>query len=248
MQPNQSVQMLEPPVGVSHLNYFWAQAQRNHQIQVLEQALHKTEHQLRTPLSLIEIYADLLLQNLSDNPLKEQAQSICKIVQEINTSLKRLTRLDAFSLAEPRQYDLSQIVAESIGKLQPCLAQKSISILYEQACEPSSLMLTGDPWQMKQVFTNLFNNAIAFSPENAMITCQWRLTQDEVLIGICDQGPGFSANDLANLFTPFYSRRQNGTGLGLVIARDIIQAHQGRLWADNLPSGGAIISIALPRG
>lgn len=244
MQPSQSAQMLEPPVKYGDLSDLLVQLQQSQKIQALEQTLYKTEHQLRTPLSLIELYADLLQQNLSDNPLKAQAQSICKIVQEINTSLKRLMRLDAFSLAEQRQYNLGQVVAESIEDLQPCLAQQSISIV----CEQASLMLTGDSWQMKQVFTNLFSNAIAFSPENATIACQWRLTQDEVLIEICDQGPGFSPHDLANLFTPFYSRRQNGTGLGLVIARDIIQAHQGRLWADNLPSGGAIISIALPRG
>lgn len=220
-----------------------AQLQLNQQIQTLKQTLHGAEHQLRTPLSLIEIYADLLQQKLSDKALRQQAQHIFKTVREINISLKRLTHWDNQSRSERVRCDLKPLVVECIEELRPYLEQKSIGIL----CDPRSLLLRVDPWQMKQVFMNLLNNAIAFSPQDATITCRWRLTQDEVRIEISDQGPGFSPHALANLFTPFYSCRPDGTGLGLVIAKDIIHDHQGRLWADNLPSGGAIISIALPR-
>ena len=219
------------------------QSHLEHQIQSLKQTLYQTEHQLRTPLSLLEIYANLLHQSAPAAPLKEQAQCICKTVNEINTSLKCLTRGNASSQTERTQCDLKQIAAESIEELQLYLDRKSIRIL----CNCQSLLLTVDFWQIKQVFKNLFNNAIAFSPEGSAITCQWQIYQNEVLIEICDQGPGFSADDLDKVFTPFYSRRRNGTGLGLVIARDMVQAHQGRLWVDNLPSGGANISIALPR-
>jgi hypothetical protein len=220
-----------------------SQTRLNRQVQSLRQALYQTEHQLRTPLALVELYADLLHQSLPDELFKEKANYIRKTVREMDISLKRLTGQKEKSASGQCRYDLSRLIAESVEELQPCLDQKSIRF-QNQGC---SVSLWGDSWQIKQVFKNLLNNAIAFSPQNGVITCQGQIAHNEVLIEIDDQGPGFSQTDLSNLFTPFYSRRSQGTGLGLVIARDIITAHQGRLQVSNRPSGGALIAITLPR-
>ncbi|MEM9117479.1 MAG: HAMP domain-containing sensor histidine kinase [Cyanobacteria bacterium P01_F01_bin.56] len=220
-----------------------SQAHLSREVQLLRQALYQTEHQLRTPLSLVELYADLLYQSLAGNPLQETADYICKTVNEIDVSLKRLTRQKEVSQTERRKYNMRHLIAECIEAFQVYLDQKSLVFVSDG--EPISVWV--DPWQLQQVFKNLLNNAIAFSPLNGTITCKWEASPTEVLIKIADQGPGFSSEDLAHLFTPFYSRRPCGTGLGLAIARDIIDAHQGRLQATNQPSGGALISIVLPR-
>lgn len=213
------------------------------QVRSLQKNLSRAEHQLRTPLSLVELCADLLQKNISTQSLKDQAQFICKTVDDINLSLQRLTRWDDAVESDRVLCDLKQVVLETIDSLKVPLEQNQITITSEMP----SLMLTLDVWKIKQVFSNLFSNAIAFSPSGSTISCHWHVFQSEVLIEICDQGPGFSAEDLAKLFTPFYSRRHNGTGLGMIIAKDIISAHQGRLWVANQPAGGAVISIALPR-
>ncbi len=220
-----------------------SKARLNRQVQSLRQALYQTEHQLRTPLALVELYADLLYQSLPDESFKEKADYIRKTVREMDVSLKRLTGQKEGSTSGQCRYDLSCLIAKSVEELQPYLAQKLIR--FQKQGYPVSLW--GDSWQMKQVFKNLLNNAISFSPQNSLITCQWQTAHNEVLIEIADQGPGFSQTDLSNLFTPFYSRRSQGTGLGLVIARDIITAHQGQLQVSNRPTGGALVSITLPQ-
>jgi signal transduction histidine kinase len=110
---------------------------------------------------------------------------------------------------------------------------------------PVPLMMDG--WQMKQVLSNLLSNAVQFSPEGSTVTCHWRIFQQEVMVEVRDQGPGLSEEDIQQAFTPFYSRRPGGTGLGLAIAKKIILDHNGSLWVQNLPSGGAQFSFTLPR-
>ena len=229
-------------LGTRRGNLCVSQARLNRQVQGLRQALYQTEHQLRTPLALVELYADFLHQSLPDESFKEKANYIRKTAREMDISLKHLTGQKEKSISDQCRYDLSRLIAESVEELQPYLDQKSIHF-QKQGCPVSPW---GDSWQMKQVFKNLLNNAISFSPQNSTITCRWQTAHNEVLIEIVDQGPGFSQTDLSNLFIPFYSRRDQGTGLGLVIARDIITAHQGRLQVSNCPTGGALISITFP--
>ncbi len=73
-----------------------------------------------------------------------------------------------------------------------------------------------------------------------------RVGREEVLVQIADSGPGLSEAMLGNLFEPFRTTKESGTGLGLPICRTIVEAHGGRLWAENGPGGGAIFSFALP--
>lgn len=211
--------------------------------QELRKTLYKVDHQLRTPLSLLEIYTDLLQQSPSKESSENHLPHMTQQVNAIRATLDHLTKPEAIPPASNEFSDIQQIFTDSCKELQLYIEQKSIQINGDRP----PLQLAMDAWRIKQVFKNLLNNAISFSPKNGTITCQWQIFQNEVLIELSDQGPGFSSEDLSKIFTPFYSRRRNGTGLGLMIARDIIQAYGGRLWADNLPSGGAVISIALPR-
>ncbi|MEJ1935351.1 ATP-binding protein, partial [Nostoc sp. NIES-2111] len=93
----------------------------------------------------------------------------------------------------------------------------------------------------------ILSNAVYFSPESGTITCSWQIFQTEVLIKISDQGQGLSPEDMQKIFTPFYTRRPGGTGLGLTIAKKIILDHHGNLWAQSVAEGGAQFCIILPR-
>jgi signal transduction histidine kinase len=213
------------------------------EIQLLEQIIQKAAHQLRNPLALVGLYAENLRLSLSASNLQEQANIICETLRDLDHNLNDLIYCGQRSKLRFALQDLRAILQGSIDGLRPLMDQKNIHITYPE----KSINLTVDPLQIKQVFDNLLSNAVQFSPEAGQITCYWNVFQHEVLIEIHDQGPGLSEEDLQRIFTPFYSRRPQGTGLGLSIAQKIVLDHQGSIWAQNLPGGGAQFSITLPR-
>ncbi len=214
-----------------------------HRIQLLEQTIHRVEHQLRNPLELICLYVDVLNQQLAVESFGEQLQQISKAAHTIRHQLSRIKGYSQSSRLQSEQCQLDRLMTEVVESLHPLAAQKSVQI----ECSGATVEITVDPWQFKEALTNLVSNAVYFSPPGETISCRWRVFSRETVIEICDKGSGFSPQDLKKAFTPFYSRRPGGTGLGLTLARKIVLDHQGSLWADNLPTGGACLSIVLPR-
>ncbi|MGK7926175.1 MAG: sensor histidine kinase [Spirulina sp.] len=218
-------------------------SQQQEEIQFLEQLIRRGKHQLREPLALIGLYAENLCLSLSEGQCKEQAQGIRESVRELSRSLKRLLDSDREMRSYPALYDLRKILQETLTVLLPRLAQKNLQLIYPDR----GVILAVDRWQIKQVFEVLLCNAISFSPEGEKLHCNWQILPEEVLVEICDRGAGLSPEDRENAFFPFYSRRVGGTGLGLAIAKDIIDRHQGKIWGENLPEGGARFCFTLPR-
>ncbi|MBE9001279.1 HAMP domain-containing histidine kinase [Nostoc sp. LEGE 12447] len=213
------------------------------EIQLLEDILHRIGHQLRNSLGLIGLYAHNLCLGLEDSPWQEQATIIGESIQDLDTNLNELIDCGQSAKLRVKLQDLRSLVLESIKNLQPLINEKELKILIPE----TSTILKIDKLQMKQVFDNILSNAVHFSPNSGTITCSWQVFQDEVLIKISDQGPGLSQEDLQKVFTPFYSRRRGGTGLGLTIAKKIILDHQGSIWAQALSESGAQFSVILPR-
>jgi signal transduction histidine kinase len=213
------------------------------EIHLLEQIIHKAAHQLRNPLALVGLYAENLRLSLSASTLKDQANIICETLQDLDHNLNDLIYCGQGSKLRFALQDLRTVVQASIDGLRPLIYQKNIHVVYPE--KPVNLIV--DHLQIKQVFDNLLSNAVQLSPEAGQIAFCWSVFQHEVLIEIHDQGPGLSEQDLQQIFTPFYSRRPHGTGLGLSIAQKIVLDHQGSIWAQNLPGGGAQFSIILPR-
>lgn len=213
------------------------------EIQLLEHQLRKAEHQLRNPLALIALYAENLCLGLPAGSLQEQATVIRDTVNQLNTHLTDLIDCGQKSKLRVAPCDLRRVWIESVQGLQPWLDEKHLCV----NCPDKPLSVAVDRWQIKQVFDNLLSNAVHFSPVGGTISCRWQVFRYEVLIEVADQGPGLSEEDLRQAFTPFYSRRSGGTGLGLAIAKKIALDHQGNLWVQNLPKGGAQFSLSLPR-
>ena len=234
----QCVQMIS-----KYLDIYQKRMRQQAEIQLLEQIIQKAAHQLRNPLALVGLYAENLRLSLSASTLQEQANIICETLRDLDHNLNDLLYCGQRSKLRFAVQDLRVILQGSINGLRPLIAQKNIHITYPE----KSINLTVDHLQIKQVFDNLLSNAIQFSPEAGQITFYWSVFQQEILIEIHDQGPGLSEEDLQQIFTPFYSRRPQGTGLGLSIAQKIVLDHQGSIWAQNLPGGGAQFSITLPR-
>lgn len=217
--------------------------QQQHQIQLLEQIIQRVGHQLRQPLSLIGLYAENLHRSLTQEFLQDQAAIIRETTQDLDRNLTELIYCSGYETLRFTWQDLQCLVVESLRGFQAWIAEKQLQVRYPD----TSVVLNLDRLQMKQVFDNLLSNAIHFSPIGSTIVINWQVFHSEVLISIADEGTGLSPADLQYLFTPFYSRRPGGTGLGLAIAQKVVLAHQGNLWAKNLPVKGAEFSLILPR-
>lgn len=231
-----------------HIDALQYHRQHDHKVQLLEQTLHRVEHQLRNPLELICLYTDVLQMDVlheqcSTEVWEEPIQQISKAAQTIKRHLSRIKGYSQSSTLQLEPCRLDALFADVVDALHPLATEKSVQI----ECNGSGVEIYVDTWQFKEVLTNLLTNALHFSPPGERIRCRWRVFAREIVIEICDKGPGFSSQDLKKAFTPFYSRRPGGTGLGLTLSRKIVLDHQGSLWAENQPTGGASLHIVLPR-
>ncbi|MGC1244870.1 MAG: HAMP domain-containing sensor histidine kinase [Spirulinaceae cyanobacterium] len=213
------------------------------QLKLYQQILQQGEHQLRNPLAMIGLYAENLYLRLPEGALRQQAKVVRETVKDLSANLKNLLHCSQQNQLQLSHANFQVILAETIQILEPQLEAKGITLNIPQ----NALTLTVDSWKIKQVFANILSNAVDFSPVGGMITVNWQLFGKELLVEIVDQGPGLTPEVLKHVFTPFYSQKEGGTGLGLAIAKKNILAHQGSIWVENLPNGGAQFSFTLPR-
>ena len=125
-------------------------------------------------------------------------------------------------------------------------------MLFRSDLQPVEL----DYSQMDQVLTNLIENAARYTPPESPIDVSVRSEGEQVIINVADRGPGIPPGDLERVFDKFYRvlpsrqgvRYPTGSGLGLAVSKGLVEAHGGRIWAENREGGGAVFSVALPAG
>jgi two-component system sensor histidine kinase KdpD len=103
--------------------------------------------------------------------------------------------------------------------------------------------------EIDEVLSNLIENATKYTPPQTEISVSVKLVGEEVRVEVADRGPGMPTEELHKVFDPFYrikGSRTSGTGLGLAVARGLVEAHGGRIWAENRPDGGAKFVFTLP--
>ncbi len=215
---------------------------------VRRQFLADVAHELRTPLSVIRGNLEALLDGAfpltpeSLAPVYEETLHLGELVEDLRT----LTLADTGHLPlEKEEMDIGELVAEVVEAVRPVAAEEGIQISLER--EPN-LFVLADPRRIRQVLGNLLSNALRFSPQGSTITISAIRQGSEAWVSVQDQGPGIPEEDLPHIFERFYkadkSRSEGGTGLGLAIAKEIVQAHGGRIWAEN--RNGARFTFSLP--
>ena len=146
--------------------------------------------------------------------------------------------------------DLRGLVHNVLRELSPLLAARHLNLVTELGDRP--LIAKVDPVRFAQVIRNVTANAIKFSPLGSAITVHGRQTdEDNILLSVRDHGPGIPPGELDKIFEAFVQSSTSkdgsgGTGLGLAISKKIMAAHDGHIWADNMPDGGAVFYIDLP--
>jgi signal transduction histidine kinase len=212
-------------------------------------------HELRTPLAIITNYAEFLRQDapgqLSNHASRvlEAALRQREIIESMtNMNLLQLGAIDMKLAAIP----LAQAIDAACAEQRRNADAKQQRLQVTRPTDP--VHVSADPARLPLVFTNVLNNAIRFTPKGGAIDVTIETTATEVHVKVRDTGAGIPTGELANIFRDFYqvqdhmTRRHGGLGLGLAIARGIVQLHGGRIWAESAGvNQGATIHVALPR-
>ncbi|MEP9360641.1 PAS domain S-box protein [Sphingomonas sp. KR3-1] len=142
--------------------------------------------------------------------------------------------------------DIGEAIRASVGAVRQLKVSGGVKI--DCSFDPQPAFVIGDALQIEQVVSNLIRNAVEATAgqERREVMITTRVETEEVCVEVADSGPGLSEAMLENLFEPFRTTKESGTGLGLPICRTIVEAHGGRLWAANAPEGGAVFSFTLP--
>jgi two-component system, OmpR family, sensor histidine kinase KdpD len=216
--------------------------------------LNAVSHDLKTPLASIIASAGSLLQEdiaWTDEERHEFARAIEEEAGYLNrlvTNLLDLSRIEAGALRPDKDWhDLGGLIGDVLGRLRTLTAWHQVAVDVPEELPPVSL----DYLEISDVLLNLIENATKHTPAGTEIRVSAREARGEVQVEVADRGPGMPPEDVQRLFDPFYrvgtaGSRPKGMGLGLAVAKGLVEAHGGRIWAENLPDGGARFAFALP--
>jgi signal transduction histidine kinase len=220
-----------------------------------QQFIADVSHELRTPLTVLRGSLEVVLEE--DRPAEEYREAIGNALLEV----RHLSRLSQNLLFLARgqagritlsfaNVDLVRFVADVTRDLQPAASDRSIDLTAELPEEPVRAFIDGD--RMQQVLHNLLENAIRYTDEEGRIRVRLTASREQAVIEVVDSGIGIPSRDLPHVFERFYrsdrARRAypGGSGLGLSIARWIVEAHKGALEVESAPDQGATFRVKLP--
>jgi signal transduction histidine kinase len=222
------------------------------------QFINVLTHELRTPLTPVVICAGMLRDVLSSNPESTQfrlANDVLKSAQAMGSRLDELLDLARFSVGtfilDRQVLDIRDFLQKTAAKFQPVAENKEQHLVLEL---PETLpAIEADPSRLEQVLMNLLSNASKFSPERRTVTVRARAEDNELVVGIEGQGIGISPEQQARLFEPYHRVERDryafpGLGLGLVISKQIVEAHGGRIWLTSEGGQGSTFCFSLPVG
>jgi two-component system, OmpR family, sensor histidine kinase KdpD len=215
--------------------------------------LNAVSHDLRTPLASIIASAGSLQQTdvaWTGQERQEFAEAIEEEAQRLNRlvgNLLDLSRIESGSLRPQKGwYDLGALIDEVVGRLKPMTTAHKVSLKVDEDLPPVPL----DYIEVDEVLTNLIENATKYTPPGTEIEVTACRAGEEVVVRVADRGPGLpSPEALDRVFQSFYrlnGSAARGTGLGLAVAKGLVEAHGGRIWAENREGGGAIFAFTLP--
>jgi signal transduction histidine kinase len=219
-----------------------------------DRLLAVVSHDLKSPLTAIVLSTDLLRA-----PAGKEPRAVDRIANTIRASAQRmdtlirdlldLTVLDQGTVKLNRKpLAASSALAQALALQQPLAREKGITLTSRVPDDLPAVM--GDANRLQQVLSNLLGNAIKFTPPGGTVSLEAKSPGPaELVVYVRDTGPGIAAETLPNLFDRYWMARYisvQGSGLGLSIAKAIIDAHGGRIWAENNPDGGATFCFTLP--
>ena len=207
-------------------------------------------HELRTPAQAILGYSELAIESeglpeVHDllRPIYDNAERLSKIIEDVLS----ITKIESQTLKLNKvKVDINEKIQDVINDVKNQIKNPAkLQIVFPEPKEP--LYIEADKIRLYQVIANLLGNAIKFTREGTISISTNVRDNDELIVKVKDTGTGLHPDILPRLFTKFATKADAGTGLGLYISKSIVEAHEGRIWAENNSDGiGAAFSFSLP--
>ena len=224
----------------------------------LEKSLTRSEdfiteaaHRVRTPLTVVRTQAEITLRQIDKPRNRKNLKEIIRAIDESSRAAGQLLdhamvtfRADNLAL---EKVNICQLINDTVDRLSPLADLRDISLEVELLHHASVL---GDPILLQNALYNIIDNAIKYSPIDSKVVTTISSINEKIQISVNDTGPGFNSDEPSKLIERFH-RGENvegiiGSGLGLTIAHEVVEAHKGHLEIKNLVGGGACVSFLLP--
>ncbi|HEX6230227.1 MAG TPA: ATP-binding protein [Actinomycetota bacterium] len=210
-------------------------------------------HELKTPISALRAHLENLLDGV-ERPDPETLQVMLAQSERLGRLVDQLLELSRLESGDvPLRLErvaLRPLVSHVLSEIQVARSGRGVTI--EERVPDDLPPVRADPERVHQVLYNLLDNALRFTPAGGRVSVTASRHDGAVDVAVADTGPGISSEHLPRLFERFYridtsrSRNEGGTGIGLAIARSVVEAHGGRIWAESEPGKGAVFTFELP--
>jgi len=213
-------------------------------------------HELRTPLTTIQSY----IEAFQDGVWVADEKNMASVYEEVQRLTRLVNDLEALSAAESsyltldkKEVDLRELTEKVLAKVRPLFEEKGVSLVFDgQPARSKNLRpkVRVDADRISQILLNLLSNALKFTPKKGQVTLSLEERKDEVRVKIKDTGIGIPREDLPYIFERFYRGRNrqsgDGSGIGLTIARELAEAHGGRIEVQSVVGQGSEFTLVLP--
>jgi signal transduction histidine kinase len=224
-------------------------------VRARDDLLAMVSHDLRNPLSIVTLRAAALTRLLASEPRWEKAHPHTQAIHKSAGKMERLVNdlLDLGSIEagqlkiEPSSYSLRDLLSAAEEEMRPFAAAKEVQLRAEAPA--TDVQIRCDKRRILQVFANLIGNAIKFTPAGGAVLLRSNVDGDAAVMSVSDTGRGIPTDHMHRIFDRYYqapSGERSGVGFGLFIARGIVTAHGGRIWAESKPDSGSTFSFTVP--
>ncbi len=217
---------------------------------LLTRLLKRLAHEIRNPLSSLDVHFQLLEEDLNALAPQMRGQLAPRLgiihgeLHRLESIVERFLKLAGPSALELEPVAIEKIIAHVCDLLRPEASRRKVEIAVET--EPGLPLVTLDSVRITQVLLNLIINGIQAVGEQGRVTVRAAISGEALLVRVQDTGPGIPAQEMGEIFDPYFTTKEEGSGLGLWIAQQIAMAHGGNLRAENATGGGAIFTLSLP--
>jgi len=200
-------------------------------------------HEIRNPLASLKGHAQLLTTKLDEGPSRKKAELVVDEAVRIERLTQQILDFARTGSLQLETTDLHQVLAAAADGV----GDRRVVLPTPDGAEPCPLLLQLDRMRLEQVFTNLFRNGLGGGEGDVTVTVA-RTTDGGAVVEVRDRGPGVPADEREAIFEPFHTGRLQGTGLGLTVARRIVEGHGGTIVVTDADGGGALFRVTLPGG
>lgn len=224
---------------ITRLRELEIQQERDQRLKAMGEMATRIVHEIRNPLCSVQLFSSMLESELQNTPHKELARGISTGISSLNTILTNMLLFARPHKPSSKKIPIDRVVEESVVILIPLIRARNIEL--KKSLHRYEVL--GDGELLKQVFINVILNAVQALPNGGNLNVTMEESATSVIVHVKDNGLGIDSADIEKIFNPFFTTKDTGTGLGLTIASQIMQAHGGYIKVHSGEDRGTTFSL-----